>query len=82
MKLIFRKLYILALSTLIMTFFQSCSTELKKEGNLKIWYKQPTKVIENEKQNNESEWLKALPLGNGSLGLMVFGDVNRERIAK
>ncbi|MEO1010898.1 MAG: glycoside hydrolase family 95 protein [Bacteroidota bacterium] len=29
---------------------------------------------------NDPEWLKALPLGNGSLGLMVYGDVNRERI--
>lgn len=25
-------------------------------------------------------WLSALPLGNGSLGVMVFGGVNRERI--
>ena len=29
---------------------------------------------------DDPEWLKALPLGNGSLGVMVFGDVNRERI--
>ena len=29
---------------------------------------------------NDGEWLRALPLGNGSLGLMVFGDVNTERI--
>lgn len=26
------------------------------------------------------DWLSALPLGNGSLGVMVFGGVNRERI--
>ena len=47
---------------------------------MKTWYKQPAKVIENEKQNSERKWLKALSLGNGSLGLMVFGDVNREHI--
>ena len=29
---------------------------------------------------NDPDWLEALPLGNGSLGLMVFGDVNKERI--
>lgn len=29
---------------------------------------------------DDPEWLKALPLGNGSLGAMVFGDVNFERI--
>ncbi len=29
---------------------------------------------------DDPEWLGALPLGNGSLGAMVYGDVNRERI--
>jgi len=50
------------------------------KGDLKIWYDQPAKVIENEKLDYNREWLRALPLGNGSLGLMVFGDVNKERI--
>lgn len=35
----------------------------------KIWLKQPAKV-----------WEDALPIGNGRLGGMVFGDVKRERI--
>lgn len=34
-----------------------------------MWYKQPAK-----------EWNEALPIGNGSLGGMVFGKVNQERI--
>ncbi|WP_372934924.1 glycoside hydrolase family 95 protein [Mariniphaga sediminis] len=70
------------LLTLIVGFanFYSCTDKSGTENNLKIWYSQPAKIIENEKHNNEREWLKALPLGNGSLGLMVFGDVNRERI--
>ena len=45
------------------------------------------KVIESRDEmsipagwKNDAEWLKALPLGNGSLGLMVYGDVNKERI--
>jgi alpha-L-fucosidase 2 len=29
---------------------------------------------------NDQEWLKALPVGNGFIGAMVFGDVNHERI--
>jgi alpha-L-fucosidase 2 len=29
---------------------------------------------------NDGEWLKALPVGNGFLGAMVFGDVDRERL--
>lgn len=75
-----RNPYILIFVILVIGNFQSCTTTSETENDLKIWYRHPAKVIENEKQNNEREWLKALPLGNGSLGLMVFGDVNRERI--
>jgi len=38
-------------------------------GNMTLWYRQPAQ-----------KWLHALPLGNGRLGAMVFGGVNRERI--
>ena len=34
-----------------------------------FWYRQPAK-----------QWTDALPVGNGRLGAMVFGDVKRERI--
>src|SRR5688572_24658222 len=34
-----------------------------------LWYRQPA-----------SQWDHAMPLGNGRLGAMVFGTVNRERI--
>ncbi len=34
-----------------------------------IWYKQPA-----------SKWMEALPVGNGRLGAMVFGDPNHEKI--
>lgn len=36
----------------------------------RLWYKQPASV-----------WEEALPLGNGKLGAMVFGDTQQERIA-
>ena len=35
----------------------------------KLWY-----------QQSASKWEEALPLGNGSLGAMVFGDVSDERL--
>ena len=35
----------------------------------KLWYQQPAK-----------EWEEALPLGNGRLGAMIFGDVASERL--
>ncbi|HIE26603.1 TPA: glycoside hydrolase family 95 protein [Candidatus Poribacteria bacterium] len=34
-----------------------------------LWYRQPAK-----------EWVEALPIGNGRLGAMVFGGIQRERI--
>ncbi|WP_375450699.1 glycoside hydrolase N-terminal domain-containing protein [uncultured Devosia sp.] len=37
--------------------------------DLELWYKQPA-----------AAWTQALPLGNGRLGAMVFGDVSRERL--
>ena len=38
-------------------------------NNLVLWYQQPSE-----------EWTDALPVGNGRLGAMVFGGVERERI--
>lgn len=44
--------------------------ETKSESNqLTLWYKQPAKV-----------WDEALPVGNGRLGAMVFGNAVKERI--
>lgn len=65
--------------------FSSCSNKIEKskQSDLKLWYNQPAKASVKDSPNgwkDDAEWLKALPLGNGSLGLMVFGDVNKERI--
>jgi alpha-L-fucosidase 2 len=38
-------------------------------SDLKLWYTQPA-----------SKWLEALPIGNGSLGGMIFGGVEQEHI--
>jgi alpha-L-fucosidase 2 len=38
--------------------------------NMVLWYRQPT-----------TQWLQAMPLGNGMIGAMVFGGVPQERIA-
>ena len=50
---------------------------------LKLWYDHPADATVQDTPydwKDDPEWLKALPLGNGSLGAMVFGDVNKERI--
>lgn len=44
---------------------------LKAENQpLRLWYNQPA-----------SEWMKSLPVGNGRLGAMVFGGIQKETIA-
>ncbi len=39
------------------------------DNALKLWYRQPA-----------GEWVQALPVGNGRLAAMVFGDVRREHL--
>ena len=41
----------------------------QSSNGLKLWYRKPA-----------TQWTEALPLGNGRLGAMVFGDVAHERI--
>lgn len=38
------------------------------DNSLKLWYDKPAK-----------QWVEALPLGNGRIGAMVFGDPAHER---
>ncbi|MFV0506693.1 MAG: glycosyl hydrolase family 95 catalytic domain-containing protein [Bacteroidales bacterium] len=69
--------------TLLLLLFCSACSESSKEKHIKLWYNTPAKasVVDNPNGwKNDPEWLKALPLGNGSLGAMVFGDVFQERI--
>ncbi|MEI6277494.1 MAG: glycoside hydrolase family 95 protein [Prolixibacteraceae bacterium] len=50
---------------------------------LRIWYAHPADATSTDDKNgwkNDAEWLKAIPVGNGFVGAMVFGDVNKERI--
>ncbi len=44
--------------------------ESNEAADLSLWFREPA-----------SEWVNALPVGNGRLGAMVFGGVHQERIA-
>ncbi len=77
------KNYQIYLFASILIMLASCNETAKKQANLKLWYNQPANATVADDPNgwkDDPEWLKALPLGNGSLGVMVFGDVNKERI--
>ncbi len=63
----------LTLLVLMIVVF-SCSSKTNtsqtdKKRNQEIWYAQPA-----------TKWMEALPVGNGRLGAMVFGDPKHERI--
>ncbi len=50
---------------------------------MRLWYNKPADAKAIDVKNgwqNDVEWLKALPVGNGKIGGMVFGGVERERI--
>ena len=47
----------------------SFAATAQSNGDLKLWYDKPAAI-----------WNEALPLGNGRLGAMVFGDPAVERL--
>lgn len=72
---------ILQLSTTIV-LFSSCAAPTTDQ-TLRLWFDQPaSSSVPDVKDGwqSDAEWLKALPIGNGYLGAMVFGDVNKERL--
>ncbi len=67
----------------IVFFAIGCKKEEQILRPLKIWYDEPASSALRDNQDpwkDDPHWLKALPLGNGALGAMVFGDVYRERL--
>ncbi len=49
--------------------FGMVSSTHAQQQNLQLWYNKPAE-----------KWVEALPIGNGRLGAMVFGGVERDRI--
>lgn len=55
---------------LLLCILISCSsTKEQSDNQLSLWYKKPATV-----------WTEALPVGNGRLGAMIYGGVEREHI--
>jgi len=53
----------------LLVFLLAYCTPKKESHELKLWYTKPA-----------SAWTEALPIGNGRLGAMVYGDVAQEHI--
>ena len=60
---------VLVAAVLPAAYRQSPSVTSTGRGDLKLWYRQPA-----------NQWDHAMPIGNGRMGGMVFGNINRERI--
>ena len=57
-------------SILLLCFFLSLQfANAQQSGKLKMWYNKPAKV-----------WNEALPVGNGRIAAMVFGDTINEKL--
>jgi alpha-L-fucosidase 2 len=52
--------------------------EKQKKKDLKLWYRQP--AYDSGEDTKSWAWVKALPVGNGRLGGMIFGGIKEERI--
>lgn len=50
--------------------FGLCVSYAQPEMALKLWYKQPA-----------DEWMKSTPIGNGRMGAMIYGGIDRETVA-
>ena len=59
---------VLIIGLLVMSLI-SCEKSQTVDVKEKLWYKAPAK-----------DWFSALPLGNGRLGAMVYGDVAEEHV--
>lgn len=59
------KKFFLLLTAIFLLFNNSKA----QQNSLKLWYKQPA-----------ANWNEALPVGNGRLGAMVFGEIENERL--
>ena len=61
---------LLTIVSLIAIFLSSCSAEkTKNKSDLVLWYDKPA-----------TDWYEALPIGNGTLGAMVYGGIVKEHL--
>ncbi len=77
-----KRTVIILLISCISILMLSCNNN-KNQSSLKLWYDSPADATAMDSPrgwDDDPHWLNALPLGNGSLGAMVFGDVHSERI--
>jgi alpha-L-fucosidase 2 len=64
-----KRLLASVISGLILLSFALSAQDISKPSGMKIWFNKPAET-----------WNDALPVGNGRLGAMVFGGIEKERL--
>lgn len=54
---------------ILMLLLSNCEQEAIKDYDVKLWYDQPA-----------ADWYEALPIGNGTLGAMIYGGIKTEQL--
>ena len=57
------------LCLLVLSVLPQASVQAESPDALKLWYKQPA-----------AEWTEAMPIGNGRLGAMIYGGIQKEQL--
>jgi len=60
---------VIRLPRLVVLLALASAASVAEDAELRLWYERPA-----------TEWVEALPVGNGRLGAMVFGGINLERL--
>lgn len=82
-KTIIKCIFLFSIIVLVASTPSNAQLNINEAPKAKVWFNKPANSTTPDVANvfeSDPEWLKALPVGNGFLGAMVFGDVNRERI--
>ena len=59
-----------ALAVVFIAVVSSTPLAAQRKGAMKLWYDKPSGTV----------WENALPIGNGRLGAMIYGNVEKETI--
>ena len=59
-----------AIAIFVSLALHGCNKYPKEASHLELFYQQPA-----------TEWMEALPIGNGRIGAMIYGGIGTERIA-
>jgi alpha-L-fucosidase 2 len=73
---------ILFITLLLIILITAQTVKANTKSDCLLWFDKPASAFltSNNEKDSGNEWLMSLPVGNGFIGAMIFGDVNTEII--